>query len=407
VPALERLSSLRSSTPPINLEARRALEWLDEITSATANKSAGFVQLQGPDDQYTSWQEVEKYLLPETPLSALGGHESLDGINEAFARSLELRPRLSGEDERTGENGTSRSGSGRSTPAGGDHKKGKAHEGRLSKWVEKGACKRPASISDLFPGTSTIPTRFRPLLNFVVWRTYHSNYSLNSSTTHILLTNDVTMQKLASKFGVRAKLLNQVRNIVQKNMSQLDGTNEVPEVEENDDDVIDAVGDMKAVDERDEDEIVFVPPPRGSSQDLHAAPVIDPDHFGRNTSPGSRAAAISPVAPPLAPKSPALAQVFATQPKSQPSSPKPAQTTPASQHHRQNNSQHRSSPRAANMNGSMRGPRRDAQMPAQVTKLVKPIDPDSFTRPTNGIVRGGRGGGRGTGGRGRLWEPGT
>lgn len=102
------------------------------------------------------------------------------------------------------------------------------------------------------------------------------------------------MQKLASKFGVRAKLLNQVRNIVQKNMSQLDGTNEVPETKEDDDDVIDAVGDMKAVDERDEDEIVFVPPPRGSPQDPHAAPVIDPDHFGRNTSPGSRAAALGP-----------------------------------------------------------------------------------------------------------------
>jgi len=132
VTALEKLNALRSSTPPTNLEARRALEWLDEITSATENKIAGFVQLQGPDDQYTSWQEVEKYLLPETPLSALGGHESLDGINEAFARSLELRPKLSGEIERTGENGASVSGSGRSTPAGGDHKKGKAHEGKLS-----------------------------------------------------------------------------------------------------------------------------------------------------------------------------------------------------------------------------------------------------------------------------------
>jgi len=135
--ALEKLNALRSSTPPTNLEARRALEWLDEITSATENKSAGFVQLQGPDDQYTSWQEVEKYLLPETPLSALGGHESLEGINEAFARDLELRPRLSGEIERNGDNGVSRSGSGRSTPAGGDHKKGKAHEGKLNPMTER------------------------------------------------------------------------------------------------------------------------------------------------------------------------------------------------------------------------------------------------------------------------------
>lgn len=255
-------------------------------------------------------------------------------------------------------------------------------------------------------GTSAIPTRLRPLLNFVVWRTYHSNFSLNSSTTHILLTNDITTQKLASKFGVRAKLLNQVRNIVEKNMSQLDGTTEVPEAEDQaeEDDVIDAVGDMKAVDERDEDEIVFVPPTRGSSQDAHTAPVIDPDHFGRTTSPGTRAAALSPAAVPLAPKSPALAKVHTSKPKSQPSSPKPAQSTPAA---KQNNGQPRNSPRTANMNGSMRGPRRDVQIPVQVTKLVKPIDPDSYARPTTGTIRGGRGGGRGSGGRGRLWEPGT
>lgn len=128
--ALEKLNTLRSSTPPTNLEARHALEWLDEVTSATENKSAGFVQLQGPDDRYTTWQEVEKYLLPETPLSALGGHESLDGINEAFARDLELRPRSSGELEGTGENGLSRDGSGQSTPASGMQKRSKGHGGK-------------------------------------------------------------------------------------------------------------------------------------------------------------------------------------------------------------------------------------------------------------------------------------
>ena len=203
--------------------------------------------------------------------------------------------------------------------------------------------------------------------------------------------------------------MNQVRNIVQKNMSQLDGNVEVPETEDQaaDDDVIDAVGDMKAVDDRDEDEIIYVPTQKGSPQDPHAAPVIDPDHFGRNTSPGARAAILVPAEAPQPPRSPALAKVFTAQLKSQPASPKPAPSTPATQHNRQNNGQPRSSPRTPSMNGSMRGPGRNAQIPVQVIKLVKPIDPDSYARPTTGSVRGGRGGGRGTGGRGRLWEPGT
>jgi len=64
-----------------------------------------------------SWQEVERYLLPETPLS--NGQATLDGINEAFAKSLDMRTsnRLNMEVDIEDE---SRSGSRSSTPASGD-----------------------------------------------------------------------------------------------------------------------------------------------------------------------------------------------------------------------------------------------------------------------------------------------
>jgi hypothetical protein len=368
------------------------------------------VQLQGPDDQYTAWQEVEKYLLPETPLSVLGGQEGLDigGMNKLAAPM---------------------SGSGPTTSGDGEGKRGRPTQGRISRHT------RLTQRSDSLPAAPAIPTRMRALLNFVVWRTYHFDLSTSSSGTYILLTNEVTTQKLAQKFGVRAKMLNQVRNLIAKGgykIVQADGgaDEETEQKDGQEDDVIDAVGDMKAADERDEDEVVFVPPKRSSSQDANKAPVIDPDHFGRDNSQIHAEAVSAPIAtvaaPPSAPKSSTATKASNQKPKSQPNSPVQAHRTPNRQHNasQQSRSVSRNTNNfTANMNGNSslrsvktglangigRGQAQQLQHQVQaqqvhVPKLAKPIDPDSYARPAPvGGLRGGRGG-RG-GAMGRLWEP--
>ena len=428
--ALEKLDSQRTSCPPSNTDARLALQWLDEITTATANKTAGFVQLQGPDDQYMSWQEVERYLLPETPLSAHDGHESLDGLNEAFAKSLETRMsnRLSTEVENDDVVSTFKSGSQPSTPVSGEEKRGKKHAGKRVRNIQRIRGGRKYVANHSLP-TAAIPSRFRPLLNFVVWRTYHFDLSTSSAGTYVLLTNDSTTQKLAQKFGVRAKMLSQVRTIVAKDGAintqdeELHGNEEdATQDAAGDDGIIDAVGDMRAVDERDEDEVIYVPP--SSSQALQEnikTTVIDPNHFGRDT---TRITLAAPgVSPPNAahstspPKPSAPSKTAPSQPRarSQPSSPNPAKRTPATNTNRHSNShaQSRTASRGANANnlgavGSMRGMGRQtvAPMPLpQVPRLVKPIDPDSYARPPPIGARGGRGGRGGSAGGRRLWEP--
>jgi len=386
------------------------------------------VQLQGPDDQYMSWQEVERYLLPETPLSAHDGQDSLDGLNEAFAKSLETRlsNRLSTEVDN--EEIAFKSGSQPSTPASGEEKRGKKHAGkRVPKTLR--IHNQRKHLTDHTSRTAAIPNRFRPLLNFVVWRTYHFDLSTSSAGTYVLLTNDPTTQKLAQKFGVRAKMLSQVRTIVAKEGTNnpqdegLDGDGEDPNQGTTEEDgIIDAVGDMRAVDERDEDEIIYVPP--SSSQPLSEnikTTVIDPNHFGRNTTRVTLAAP-SGLSPPNGPhpSSPPKPSVpskpVGSQPRarSQPSSPNPAKRTTANTNrHSNSHAQSRTASRGAKANniaggGSMRGSGRQTVIPVplpQVPRLVKPIDPDSYARPPPISARGGRGGRGGGAGMRRLWEP--
>jgi len=374
---------------------------------------------------------VERYLLPETPLSAHDGHESLDGLNEAFAKSLETRVsnRLSTEVDNEDGESTWKSGSQPSTPASGEDKRGKKHGSKRVRKTQEIFAGRE-DVANHTSRTAAIPTRFRPLLNFVVWRTYHFDLSTSSAGTYVLLTNDPTTQKLAQKFGVRAKMLSQVRTIVAKEGSNT-SQEEDPHGNEEDstqdaageDDIIDAVGDMRAVDERDEDEVIYVPP--SSSQPLQEnikTTVIDPNHFGRDTTRVALAASsLSPPNPshstsppkPSMPSKPAGSQPRA---RSQPSSPNPAKRTPAiTNRHSNSHAQSRTASRGANANnigvggggGSMRGLGRQTAVPVplpQVPRLVKPIDPDSYARPPPIGARGGRGGRGGGGGR-RLWEP--
>lgn len=247
------MNALRSTHLPHHSDAEKALAWLDHITSVTDNRVAGRVQLQEPDDQYQSWQEVEKYLLPETPLSLSNGADQVDALSEALNKSLTVKDLLP--------NGNSRS-----------------HPWEMHSSPSKG-------INGIVPNQAAIspPAHLRPLLNFVVWRAHHEDLAFGSRSAFILLTNDPIIQKQASKFGVRAKLLSQLHNILVRDSDKLPNglaidsgstlvTNGITKF------------DGQTEDEDDEDEVVFDPLHRpGSSRGSKAnANVIDPNHFGRS-----------------------------------------------------------------------------------------------------------------------------
>lgn len=68
--ALERLNILKTEATSTSVRAAYVLSWLDMVTSYGPEFKMGVVQLQGPEDQFETWGEVERYLLPDTPLAS-------------------------------------------------------------------------------------------------------------------------------------------------------------------------------------------------------------------------------------------------------------------------------------------------------------------------------------------------
>ncbi|KAL9050867.1 MAG: hypothetical protein Q9162_006376 [Coniocarpon cinnabarinum] len=272
--ALERLSKLRAINCPVRNDAQKALVWLDQVTSSTASNPVGYVQLQGPDDQYTNWQQVEQYLLPDTPFSRTNAGESdrMDALSRILDRNLNVNgsqtssPNTQASKRSPSASPTSSASSVSSTAA------------------EMSA--KPDESSTVLSAHG-IPPSVRPLLNFVVWRTHHE-YGMNGeSGKYILVTNDPIIQRQASKFGVRAKLLGQLENILAKDGVKPVRNNIVPPMSNG----LDGQVEEDDIDD-DEDRVVFDPSKRpGSSRGVPAQSnknvtpvtnVIDPDHFGRS-----------------------------------------------------------------------------------------------------------------------------
>lgn len=367
------------------------MEWLDNITTITENKTFGYVQLQGPDDQYNSWHDVETYQLPDTPLSTQNGPENLDGIHEAFERNLGLRSsvgQISTESNASGAKtpSTVQSKSRESSPGMTEATPAKDNAGQSATHYASAANK--SQIMALDGNTGGVPARVRPLLNFVVWRTYHQDPSIGGTERYILLTNDSATQKQAQKFGVRAKLLSQVSAIMAKAVRRpvepedaLSANGVVPDAERVD------TGDSTLPDDVQEDydeEIVFKPQRPLSMSGRSGANLWDPNHFGRlPASPATQAAALAAPTVPLqsvVPPSPRHSPRLPDSPLYSRGGGGPSRGGFGSPHGRgqSNNVPIRGGPRL---------------------QYNKPIDPNSYARPSPSA-------GRGRGGR-KLWQPNT
>ena len=61
IPALERLHLLKKDASQIGMNARKAVKFLDRITSGKDGLELDPVVVQGPEEQYSTWAEVEAH----------------------------------------------------------------------------------------------------------------------------------------------------------------------------------------------------------------------------------------------------------------------------------------------------------------------------------------------------------
>ena len=215
--ALERLHLLKKDTSQIGINAREAVKFLDRVTSGKDGLDPESVVLQGPEEQYATWGQVEAHFVKEETEAEI----SARGEVQASSTS-----RATGSD----------------TTASTASKAPEVVVGPLSRMllnklnfakdtdVTSAASTPPTSPSttgpqssktspevktaDLVEGdASGVPPTLKPLLNSVVWYMYEKPKTSRYFDT-FFLTNASDTASLARSFGLIPKNIHQLRTLI-------------------------------------------------------------------------------------------------------------------------------------------------------------------------------------------------
>lgn len=210
--ALAQLERLKNSTDRIGSEAREAIRWLDDITSTPPPQESGRVELQGVDECYTTWDEVAQYLLPETLLSMESS--DMSSLVDSMDKSLSVKDdeeAISSTDslDAYSESPASRRSTNSSTVP--DFSPNSPEKWTAEHPTQDASPEASGSASQ----SSAVPHSLQPLFNHILWRVHADpRAGLSMPDSYVLLTNDRAKQIVAQKFGIRAKRLEQLRDIV-------------------------------------------------------------------------------------------------------------------------------------------------------------------------------------------------
>jgi hypothetical protein len=350
-----------------------AIEWLDNITSDSDNPASMLVHLAAPLQLFGTWAEVEKFMLPETLLSMesdnTADNENLtDSLADLRMDALPDNASVSSQ-ESTG----ARTSSPISVYSATSPDLLNASPYREAKAVQPIGHGRPThkkSTSNV-SSTSTdhtitkktiVPKSLQPFFNHLLWRINQGDDFAETRESYILVTNDAFKQQIGQRFGIRCKRLEQLREIIAREERDIRNREQLLK-KENQTPVKEVVSKAQVHDndennEDDDDEVVFKRPPPKAPQAMNGKQLVDPNSFGGRGqymfTRGGRGAY------------------------------RGGRGSPAN-----NRGGGNFSPRKAT-------PTTPRQPPA--ADLTKPIDPDSYARPSSnrGMARGGRR---------RLWEP--
>ncbi|RMZ72335.1 thiosulfate sulfurtransferase [Pyrenophora seminiperda CCB06] len=210
---LTQLHRLKNGTERINADAREAVKWLDDVTS---NQATSRVQLEGVDEAYTTWAQVEHFLLPETLLSM----EDSESDDEEYHEDLESSFNALDMSDETSMSSTHSF----------EHVSKTSQLPHFRSSTYSKPADNPTTTMDESPSRtarnsneigradkstkSTVPVHFHSLFNHILWRINQEGNPDAALESFILLTNDPTKQTVAQKFGIRAKRLEQLRDAV-------------------------------------------------------------------------------------------------------------------------------------------------------------------------------------------------
>jgi hypothetical protein len=297
-PALTQLHRLKAGTERVNADAREAVKWLDEITSVPG-EVANRVKLEGVEEAYAAWADVEQFMLPETLLSMEDSESDEDDYHEDLESSFNALDVSDGTsmssthsvDEAPKSPESSKSFLSKSITSSSTDEAAK-HKEKAAALVLASPDRTARNSSELpraeKPSKGAVPVYLQPLFSHILWRINKEDNPDAALESFILLTNDPTKQAIAQKFGIRAKRLEQLRDAVAREdreyrnhltMQQLETQTTVPKAAERP--KSSHTSATKSTVDSDEEDAVLFKAPRGPAAATNNQRVFDPNDFGR------------------------------------------------------------------------------------------------------------------------------
>ena len=368
-------------------DVRETLKWLDEVTS----KFPYAVTLQGAEDFYKEWHEVEKFVVPRTLFSEEDGLHEPEPEPEVEATADEDMCRLTLADvTRKTPVSSAASNASRSLSPSSMRSQRSSFSAPSPPTSPVKADSSPPKPAPAIPDEATsshssVPPRLQSLFNYILWRIHQEKDPVSALESFIFLCNDQSKVNYAKGFEIRTKRLEQLREAI--NREDRDFKNRQMVVHRENQNSAAATAPIIQQPNNDENRLVAqkTPPTAPAAMVSKQSPqpnVIDPDAFGRTAVPTPQPA----------------------QPKIQPRSPRPQNASPQASRGGQSlpfapRGNPRGNFRGPRGRGNFGGPARGGFTPNRADGLLPSgqIDPNSFARP--------RGSGyTGRGGR-KLWVP--
>lgn len=197
--ALERLHLLKKDVSQLGQNARKAVKFLDQVTS-TPNLSHDPVIIQGPDDQYLTWSDVEKRYL-----DSVIKRDDADNVASVEAQEIAKSPEAQAEPEKLIQDLSLSSEDIKTSPVSTPPLSPSASDPQSTKTSPE------TQYATMTKHEATpVPPTLKDLINFVVWYTYESN-DQGQPKRSIFLTNSADAAQIAKDFGVKPKTIHQLR----------------------------------------------------------------------------------------------------------------------------------------------------------------------------------------------------
>ena len=265
-------------------DVRETLQWLDEATS----KFPYAVTLQGGEETYQTWDEVERFAIPRTLFSEndtvdegvmAAEHDTQDlaesehdDLTPAIATRKTPMSSAASADSRSFSLSSLRSQlsslsieSPPTSPA-----KVRASPENFSETGVTGAARAQDK-----PSSGRVPARLQALFSYILWRIHQEVDPVAALESFIFLCNDQDKVRFAKGFEIKTKRLEQLRDAV--NREDRDFKNRTTLLSKE---------NQKTLHGTEDDEVVFKPPPRAPAAMLpkptqRPANMIDPDTYDR------------------------------------------------------------------------------------------------------------------------------